>query len=530
MSEHLLWRLPYRISGYFVLSFLSLYDIVQLDRSCCSRRLRKVYLETLRFNHAAPENEMGIVVTAAAKWSSSRGVKYVHFVVNRSSEELEQLLAGKSIARAVVDLHVSSCTPMISYNRFGVWAGSVHSLELETVSSCAKVPQHPALCNLKRLNLFVDNTNAYWALQLIANNGGLSFLCMNCVLEGCEQFLDSLCTMEHLLTLRIGACDIGAAEGIASISLLCPNLTTLEVIHPDADYATRSSGIKFIWEGKGLETAVAECVRRAHKLRALTLPQMLTDTILLALAESNNGVPHLTELNMPLAVQDATTIQSCTAVLARIQHFEGVHLNFLVCPKSLQQVVLQCMSRLKRLTVPGSYLGIVAKLGVNLSHFNVVCSETDATDRDLPRIVRRCNSLQLLHGQVTKTVLYELARSCPQLHSLTAGSICYGVSAVHLQHFVQHCSKLVQLNLPLNTAMNDTVLRAITRYCADLRVLHIHHGTRVTEDGLVQLVASCKYLRELVLHCSVVGVEVPRRLVAIARHRGRKLTISSTDV
>jgi hypothetical protein len=236
-------------------------------------------------------------------------------------------------------------------------ASNIQCVELETASSSSKVLLAPELC---RLILSVDSHNAQLALQLIANNGGLASLSIQCLLTGCEHLLTCLCTLKHLSVLRLYAQIIGAPAGIAGISALCPHLNALQIEDYDSPFDT----LKLIWAGKDMVAAVAECVRRAHKLRMLRMPQMLTDTILSALAESNNGGPHLNELNMPLSVQDIDTIRRTIAALANIERIRGLHCRFAKRPKQMQQLVLACMTQLKFLTVPGTFLRVVAKLHV----------------------------------------------------------------------------------------------------------------------------------------------------------------------
>jgi hypothetical protein len=133
---------------------------------------------------------------------------------------------------------------------------------------------------------------------------------------------------------------------VAGLSALCPNLSTLEILPPYGNY---------VWQSKAMEAAVATCLRNAHKLRVLVAPQLLTDAVLLAIAESNSGVPHITELAMPLAIQYAVTILRCTTALAHLECYEGFDSHFTRCPEHVQRLAGEHMSHLQSFTVSSSF-------------------------------------------------------------------------------------------------------------------------------------------------------------------------------
>jgi hypothetical protein len=517
MSGQLLWRLPHRVSGRFVLSFLTLRDVVQLDRSCCSQKYRPYYLEITRYNNLAPETGTGIDVLAAVRWAANRRVKCIHLVVSHLNLELEQLIMDSPNTRVAIDLRINRDTPSIPYGREEALTSNIQCLEIETMMSCSKVPLNPALCNLKKLRVPVDTHNVRWAWQLIANNTGLTSLSVHCHLTGCEKFLSSLCPMENLLTLRLYANNIGTEAGVAGLSALCPNLSTLEILPPYGNY---------IWQSKAMEAAVATCLRNAHKLRVLVAPQLLTDAVLLAIAQSNSGVPHITELTMPLAIQYAATILRCTAALAHLERYEGFDSYFTRCPEHVQRLAGEHMSQLRSLTVRSSFLTVLARIPVNLRDLTVVYGPSNSVEPDLLCVIRRSPallSLQVQRGSISGAVLHELARYCPQLHTLTAGNLCWDISAKDLQFFIQRCPGLVKLIINVTTALTDKVLLILAQQCWYLHELYINKDARVTEHGLVQLVASCKHLR--VLHYRKIKAGVRRRLIALVQARGRRLTV-----
>jgi hypothetical protein len=438
-------------------------------------------------------------------------------MVNHLNLELEQLIVDNPDTRIAVDLRINSDTPSIPYGRVGALTSNIQCLELETMLSCSKVPLNPALCNLKRLRVPVDKHNPRWARQLIADNTGLTSLSVHCHLTGCEQFLSSLCPMENLLTLRLYANNIGTEAGVAGLSALCPNLSRLEILPSYGNY---------IWQSTGMEAAVGTCLRNAHKLRVLVAPQLLTDAVLLAIAESNSGVPHITELTMPLAIQYAATILRCTAALAHLERYEGFDSYFTRCPEHVQRLAGEHMSQLRSLTVRSSFLRVLARIPVNLRDLTVVYGPSNSVEPDLLCIIRRSpalQSLQVQRGSISGAVLHELARYCPQLHTLTADYLCWGISAKALQFFVQRCPRLVKLIINVTTALTDRVLLVLAQRCWYLHELYINKDARVTEHGLVQLVASCKHLR--VLHYRKIKAWVRRRLIALVQARGRRLTV-----
>jgi hypothetical protein len=100
------------------------------------------------------------------------------------------------------------------------------------------------------------------------------------------------------------------------------------------------------------------------------------------------------------------------------------------------------------------------------------------------------------------------------------------VTADELVSFVYACPQLTTLDVSVGTAMTDAVLQALAHHSYYLQELHLHREAVVTEVGLLQLVTSCNHLQRLVLSKTLtLSPELSGRLTAIARSRGRKLTI-----
>jgi hypothetical protein len=148
---------------------------------------------------------------------------------------------------------------------------------------------------------------------------------------------------------------------------------------------------------------------------------------------------------------------------------------------------------------------------------------------DLLCIISRFPALQsllVLQGSISGAVLHELARYCPQLHTLTADYLCWGISAKALQFFIQRCPRLVKLSINVTTALTDKVLLVLAQRSWYLQELYINKDARVTEHGLVQLVVSCKHL--CVLHYRKIKAGVRRRLIALVQARGAEANGSWT--
>jgi hypothetical protein len=193
---------------------------------------------------------------------------------------------------------------------------------------------------------------------------------------------------------------------------------------------------------------------------------------------------------------------------------------------------LKSMDQQNSVVVRSDCLWTVARCRVKFRALTVKCRIFEVAENfyglALLNIVNNCCSLEYLcvqNGSVTTQLLDVLGRRCPHLHTLVARRTCDEVSASNLQEFVQSCRDLTTLDVAVNAAMNDKALQWLAKYCDFLQELHIHAGASVTPEGLVRFVTRAEYLHTLHFHDGKDRAELEQCLVAIARTRGRTLSV-----
>jgi hypothetical protein len=426
-----------------VSSQLGLCELVHLDQACCSRMYRPLLLSVFGLSKLQNFNwTYGLCIIAMLKWANNRGVTVCSLQLDRMDEETERALED------IVDCKAKNDSELWTFHQV---------LEF----------------NLTTHDFFTDRI-----VQLIA---------------ACFPMLQKL-------QLKVVPCGYkynhsNISSGLAYLAKVCPELRELVLLR---DITVESP-------------AAEQFLRRAHKLCCYNVvgvteaySMRLTDAMLLAIAESNHGVPHVTELRAVLDIRMKETLAQCGDALGHIRTFEG----FCGCSASLevQQEAISLMVNLEHVTLPSYLLTSLEPGCYQLCSLTVnFTGRWDDTVDVFLKIIPSCRRLQSLsvwNGDHTElpaflaTTLSALARSSSQV-GMILGAVLnpdFPASApprreLYLEAYELAFTKLIKEGVLTH---NPTVGALCAQAQQDL----------VTDAGLVRLVASCTQLRRLYIGLS----------------------------
>jgi hypothetical protein len=527
--------LPDDIIGNILSHYVSTLDVTRVERACCARGDRARFREILRGNVEITE----LSTETALKWAITRGVRVRFLNVSVSGGCIQLKIDCRTSLLTCcfqkILAHVTQATnaqPVrqtgegLSGVEFGVLCELHWTVDQATAKSfVATFNAHPYL---KKLVVGFHNCSAAAILSELNASENLHELVIllrdtvtGNVFEVVAARFQCLKKLQLTFTTRrsIASEMRPRVEGLENVGVHCTELEELVVQGPLSI----------------AQESLCEFFLSAHKLRVIAVRDadwILTDNELHALAESNHGVPHLTDIHMMYYFREAATITICAAVLA---HIRTCALS--AFPFGRQNALLASMTHVETLVADMFLLPAVAECCTCLRVLQVHCEKNNEELVTYIPVIAKHNplleSLQLgcvyrdpEEGTVLSAVLSALAVHSPRLRCFVSQISGSCVTADKLVSFVHACPQLTTLDVSVGATMTDTVLQALAQHSYNLQELHLHREAVVTEVGLVQLVTSCKHLRRLVLSKTVIlSPELRGRLMAITCSRGRKLAI-----
>ena len=443
---HLLEKLPVELVGYNVLSFLTVNDIVMLERACGSKKSQNIFLGLIPY--CPPLVLPSCKHTTALAWFAQRQCKIAALTLF--------IPAGNHTCLRVKNLLVDYFNLEINYGfrmeYFAPWLNS-------SVGS-------------KVRNIYITqfhHQNREAMEQLSACTGNVTQLTIS-YSDNCMDWLTTdVLTKWKLKGIHLYRGSI-TTPLLSLIAQTCTELTSIKL---------KSVSIN--------DAAVIAIAQHCPKLETLLLETTnLTWTSLLALSE--RGLPLKTlHLSYIPSIPTADITKRCSYVLSRICYLSTYYLHR---NRQDANILIAYVTGLTRVCLRYSgenYIPLLAQHCSKLTYIEVFGS--DYTVADILSLCRANPSLQELYGtgrfRITDTALIELIHACPHLHTLWLPYET-AITDTGILALSEHCLQLQYLDITKCTQVTETAVLQLLQRCRKLTRLFITRSS-LSEETWVQL-------------------------------------------
>jgi hypothetical protein len=554
---NMIWQLPGDVVGNIITENLNLQNISRFDIACCAHKERTLYFGALRAGGRLSEVNAG---SGVLDWVIKRSIKVgklkVHSAVATTC--LSKVVASQKLFETVeLDAMTWEEEPSALQSALGLLSGmgqKVAAISIRRSAEDDPFPNEVLFKNLLTCAADCHTDTSEWIAKVIHQNTSLkevkiaareplsasvfaAFLARRSTLRDLtllvrDELMDALfdqvaVSCPNLRTLKIGG--VGddytfaaktISQGVVSLALGCTDLRELRVVN-------------CILSDDDANRAMLRGLRNLRVLDVLDANMLLSDSVLQTLAECRSDAPFLTDLEIMWNVQRTDTVAQASVVFANLRRLV-LHTAYPPPPMDALLAGLAQMSRLEDLTlkVPGLWIrelvSVVAQGSPNLRNILVDCGWQDSAEAGLVKVALHCPLLEKIHtvgGTISAVVVQALAQHCPRFRALSGQDARCPVSTADLLALVQGCPLLTTLDLQVGPALNDAVVEALAQHSYYLEKLRLPSGVRISEEALVQLVTSCKYLITLWCTKAAMDAAFEQHLRQLSRARGRKLDI-----
>jgi hypothetical protein len=550
LSEPILWKLPVEVAGSIITEYLTLRNISGLDAACCANTERTLYFEALRNGGQLSEV---VAEDNAIDWVVKRNVRVSKLTV-RSEKSLACLTAvvASSQLFATIELQAALWVrePSVFQNvilLLSTVEQKVSFLSVRCLPNGTSFPGDVMFSNLLALTAECCSESSRQVADMINRNPLLKAVKITAREPlPASVFTALLARRSALVNLTFLVTDTLTNTLFKQITAYCPDIRSLEMGDVGAGNTIEliSHGliclaggcqalrVLTIFSSLVLGEAAHQAVLRGLKnlcvLNVVRAGMELNDAHLLTLAECRSHAPFLTELEITWNVQQTNTVARSAVVLANLRRLVLCTAHLLQPVDALQAGLAQ-LAQLEDLTlrVPrasiSNLVSAVARGSPNLRSISVSCAWQDSAEAGLIEVAQHCpllEKVQTYGGEISDRVLQALARHCSRFRALSESRARCEVTTAGLLTLVQGCPLLTTLDIQVS-ALNDTVLQALAQHSYYLEKLRIPRAFDVSEEAVLQLVASCKHLNTLWVRGYA---DLRQRLEHFSRLRGRTLS------
>ena len=428
----LLEDLPVELVGTNVLGYLSLNDIVILERACGSKQSHQAFMEQIP--HRPP-----IVFTSSKhtnittlNWLGKRHCAIEAVTLQFSGEN--PVLHINKLKVKYFDLNVDSDTTIECLNPFleSNVGCKVRSITVSEYASKGVMVQLSACTgNVQQLTIEYSNNCMDWLTADILSRWKLKEISFNSCLIKTHFFIQIVQTCTELTSINLDPYNIDDSVVIA-IAEHCTKLETLLL---------RSSNITW--------TSLLALAERGLPLKELdidSIPNIPTTDIARRCSHALSCIRNLTTNILHQNGQDATIL------LPYMTGLTSVELNY-YCPSDIHLLTQYCHK---------------------LTKIKVFCSRYDVAD-----ILPLCCANPLLQdirsvceGTNTDTTLIELIHACPHLHTLWLPNET-DITDIGILALSQHCPQLQWLNVSDCKKVKEAAVLQLIQRCRKLTTLYV---------------------------------------------------------
>ena len=428
----LLEDLPVELVGTNVLGYLSLKDIVMLERACGSKESHQAFMEKLPYcpSIILPSSKHNNI--SVLQWFANRQCKIDSLKLQLPGDNL--CLHIKNLQFDYFDLCICSNTTTESLNpllerNLGYKVSSIYIVGdpskkvIEQLSACTG--------NVKQLTIEYSNNCMDWLTADILSRWKLNEISIASAELSLTFVILIVQTCTELTSIKLDSYSINDAAVIA-IAQHSPKLETLLL---------RSSNITW--------TSLLTLSERGLPLEELDIeyiPNIPTADIARRCSHALSCIRNLTTNILHQNGQDATIL------LPYMTGLTSVELNY-YCPSDIHLLTQYCHK---------------------LTKIKVFCSRYDVAD-----ILPLCCANPLLQdirsvceGTNTDTTLIELIHACPHLHTLWLPNET-DITDIGILALSQHCPQLQWLNVSDCKKVKEAAVLQLIQRCRKLTTLYV---------------------------------------------------------
>jgi hypothetical protein len=323
--ENLIWMLPGEVVGSIVTGNLILQDICRLEVACSSHKVRQLYLDAMCSHGRLDE------VTAESSvlcWILKRRLKVGTVKVEPLNDygELASIIRAPKLFQTL-HVRLRSNKPSELHHAFLLLCQieqKVSSIFVGQVPADDRFFRKPIFCGLATFHAELHNHSSEWVANVINHNTRLQTVNVIAQEPPFEGFFAALwARRSSLKTLSLGVAYPEAGTLIEQIAASCPAIQSLTIgmtgrlmgscvasgIASLAGGCTDLRELKLsncVMSNDGANQAVLRCLKNLCVLESSSM--LLSDALLMTLAECRNDAPYLTELAILWNLQRTATV------------------------------------------------------------------------------------------------------------------------------------------------------------------------------------------------------------------------------
>ena len=438
----LLEDLPVELVGTNVLGYLSLKEVVMLERACGSKKSHQAFMGQLPHRPAVVLSSKKHNDMVVLQWFANKQCKVYSLTIRLPCRNL-----GLPIMKLFVDyidLCICSNTTTeslncllegnISYKVRSVYiVGDPNKEVMEQLSACTE--------NVKQLTISYSNKCMdYWFTVDILSRWKLQAVYVNNLELTKNLSLLILQTCTELTSIKLDCQNIDDAAVIA-IAQHCPKLETLLL---------RSSNVS-----QASLLALSERVPPLKELDIVSIPNIPTADIARRCSHALCCIHFLSTYNLNQNGQDANIL------LPYMTGLTSVDLNY-YCDSYIPLLTHDC-HKLTKIYVRDRKYSVADILSLCRANPQLqdlrCCNECNFTDAALIELIHACPQIHTLRlsydTDITDIGILALSEHCTQLQDLGIYN-CYKVTEVAVLQLLQRCRKLTILKVSSSSLSEET--------------------------------------------------------------------------